>query len=135
MSWAESDPKTLPMTFDKKVDKPGPLPVGVAVSERVERSQPGGTALGKPRLVLFSSPAMAENVFQEIERTNLDTLMLAASWLRGRSDTLGIPPHTHVALSLSVDPGLRQRLILVPSVVAVLLIIAMGIIVFIARRE
>ncbi len=135
MSWAESDPKTLPMAFDPKVDKPGPLPIGVAVSDRVERSQPGDAAQGKPRLVLFSSSAMAENVFQELERTNLDTLMIAASWLRGRSDTLGIPPHTHVALSLSVDPELRQRLILIPSVVAVLLIIAMGIIVFIARRE
>ena len=78
---------------------------------------------------------MAENVIQELERTNLDLLMIAASWLRGRSDTLGIPPHTHVALTLSVDPRLRQNLILVPSVVAVLLIIAMGIIVFIARRE
>ena len=78
---------------------------------------------------------MAENVFQEVEQTNLDLLMNAASWLRGRPDTQGIAPQTHVALTLSVDPSLRSRLILVPSVVAVMLIIAMGIIVFIARRE
>ena len=69
---------------------------------------------------------MAENAFQEIEQTNLDLLMNAASWLRNRPDTLGIPPHTHVALTLSVDPFLRSRLILVPSAVAVMLIIAHG---------
>ena len=85
--------------------------------------------------MLFSCPAMAENVFQEIEQTNLDLLMNAASWLRNRPDTQGIPPHTHVALTLSVDPFLRSRLILVPSAVAVMLIIAMGITVYIARRQ
>ncbi len=89
----------------------------------------------KHRLVLFSCPAMAENVFQEIERTNLDILMLAAGWLRGRPDTMGIAPKHHVALTLSALPELRQRLILIPSVVALLSIIAMGIIVFTARRE
>ena len=35
---------------------------------------------------------MAENIFQDIERTNLDILMLAAGWLRGRPDTMGIAP-------------------------------------------
>ena len=100
-----------------------------------EQARPGDAAEGKPRLVLFSCPAMAENVFQEIEQTNLDLLMNAASWLRNRPDTQGIAPHTHVALTLSVDPFLRSRLILVPSVVAVMLIIAMGITVYIARRR
>ena len=113
----------------------GPLTVGVAVAERGRSEPAGGGSAAKHRLVLFSCPAMAENVFQEIERTNLDMLMLAAGWLRGRPDTMGIPPKHHIALTLSVDPELRQRLILVPSVVAVLSIIAMGIIVFTARRE
>jgi len=110
--------------------------VGVAVADRAgPRSRGEGAAEGKPRLVLFSCPAMAENVFQEFERTNLDVLMNAASWLRGRPDTQGIAPHTHVALTLSVDPYLRSRLIMIPSVVAVMVLIALGIIVFIARRE
>ena len=59
----------------------------------------------------------------------------AASWLRNRPDTQGIPPHTHVALTLAVDPFLRSRLILVPSAVAVMLIIALGIMVYMARRQ
>ncbi len=78
---------------------------------------------------------MAENRVQEIERTNLDLLMNAASWLRGRSDTQGIAPKTHVALTLTANPALRSRLILVPSVTAILVIIAAGITVFVARRE
>ncbi len=135
-SYAESEPKAVPITFDRKQgDEPGPLAVGIAIADRSVQNGPGAPQQGKPRLVLFSCPAMAENVIQEIERTNLDILMNSAGWLRGRDDTLGIAPKLHVALTLSVDPYLRSRLILVPSVVALLLIIAMGIIVYTARRE
>jgi hypothetical protein len=134
-SWAESEPTKAPLARDSKTEKGGPLAVGMAVSERAGQRQPGGASGGKPRLVLFACPAMAENIFQDIERTNLDMLMIAAGWLRGREDTMGIAPSPHVALRLSVDPELRNRLILVPSVVALMLIIAMGVIVFTARRE
>ena len=135
-AWAESDPKNPPLRLiPRAATSPGPLIVGVAVSQRPEKARPGEPAEGKPRLVLLSSPAMAENVYQEIEQTNLDLLMNAASWLRNRPDTQGIPPHTHVALTLSVDPFLRSRLILVPSAVAAMLIIAMGITVYMARRQ
>ena len=135
-SWAESNPKNSPVRLDPKTgDEPGPLTVGVAVTERPEKLAPGNVTAGKPRLVLFSSPGMAENYVQEIEQTNLDLLMNAASWLRNRPDTQGIPPHTHVSLTLAVDPFLRSRLILVPSAVAVMLIIALGITVYMTRRQ
>jgi hypothetical protein len=134
-AWAETNPKNLPLRLDPETDTPGPLVVGVAVEERAEASRGAGAIEGKPRLVLFSCPAMAENIMQEYEPTNLDLLMNAASWLRNRPDTQGIPPHTHVALTLSVNPFLRSRLILVPSAVAAMMIIAMGIIVYIARRQ
>ena len=134
-AWAETDLKTAPLRLDPKGDTPGPVLVGVAVSQRVEKTSDRDSTDGKPRLVLFSCPMMAENVFQEIEPTNLDLLMNAASWLRNRPDTQGIRPQTHVALTLAVDPFLRSRLILVPTAVAVMLIIAMGIIVYTARRQ
>ncbi len=134
-SWVESNPKNPTVRLDPENDEPGPVTVGIAVSERSDSPGPNPGADGKPRLVLFSAPAMAENVFLEIEQTNLDLLMNAASWLRNRPDTQGIPPHTHVALTLSVDPLLRSRLILVPSTVAVMLIIALGITVYVARRQ
>ncbi len=133
-AWAESDPKNPPLRLDPQTDEPAPI-VGVAVSQRRGNPRTVDPAEAKPRLVLLSSPAMAANYYQEIEQTNLDLLMNAASWLRNRPDTQGIPPHTHVALTLSVDPFLRSRLILVPSAVAVMLIIAMGITVYTARRQ
>ncbi len=135
-SWVESNLKNPPLKLDPESDEPGPVIVGVAVSDRVEpRSRTAAPSEGKPRLVLISCPAMAENAILEIEQTNLDLLMNAASWLRNRPDTQGIPPHTHVALTLSVDPFLRSRLILVPSVVAALAIIGLGTTVYVARRQ
>ena len=135
-SWAETDVRNPPPRFDRDSDERRPSRSRCRSRRaRVIAKRRGGAVQGKPRLVLFSCPAMAENVFQEIERTNLDLLMNAASWLRERPNTQGIAPGTHIALTLSVDPLLRSRLILVPSVVAVLLIVAMGIIVYTARRE
>ncbi len=135
-SWAETDLKTPRPTFDRSADVPGPVTVGVAVARRQGQPRPGGPAEEQPRLVLFSCPMMADNALQDITPANLDLLMNAASWLRGgRPDTLGISPRTHTALTLIVDPQLRSRLILVPTVTAAMLIIAMGIIVYISRRE
>jgi hypothetical protein len=61
--------------------------------------------------------------------------MNSISWLRGRSDLQGITPTTHVALTLTADPILRTRLIMVPTVMAVLLIIGLGVTTYLARRE
>ena len=78
---------------------------------------------------------MAGNPFLEVEPTNLDLLMNAIHWLRGQSEMGGIAPKTHVALTLSADPILRTRLILVPTVMAVLLIIGLGLTTYLARKE
>ena len=85
--------------------------------------------------MLFACPAMAENIFQDIERTNLDMLMIAAGWLRGARTRWASHRSRTSRSDFHVDPELRNRLILVPSVVAMMLIIAMGVIVFTARRE
>jgi hypothetical protein len=134
-SWAETDLKNPRPTLDRSADVAGPVTVGVAVSKRQGQSRSGGPVEEQPRLVLFSCPMMAENAFQDITPANLDLLMNAASWLRGRPDTLGLPSSTHTALTLIVDPQLRSRLILVPTITAMMLIIAMGIIVYGSRRE
>ena len=85
--------------------------------------------------MLFSSRALADNYVQAIEPTNLDLVMNAASWLRGRPDAVGIAASTHVALTLTADPLLRNRLILVPTVLATLAIAAVGLLVYLASRE
>ncbi len=139
-SWAETDLANPRPTFDQESDEHGPVTVGVAIQERAPAAA-GGSAGGaadsgpKPRLVLFSSRSLADNVVQGIEPTNLDLVMNAASWLRGRPDAVGITASTHVALTLTADPLLRTRLVLVPTVMAVLSIIALGTIVYVARRE
>ncbi|MGA8347816.1 MAG: GldG family protein [Isosphaeraceae bacterium] len=138
-SWAETDLTNPRPTLDQGIDEPGPVTVGVAVQERAAATaaSAGSTAESgpRPRLVLFSSRSLADNVVQGIEPTNLDLVMNAASWLRGRPDAVGITANTHVALTLTADPLLRSRLVLVPTVMAVLGIIAAGTIVYVARRE
>ena len=111
--------------------------VGVAVAERpAAASNADATAAPPaPRLVLFSSRSLGDNIVQGIEPTNLDLLMNAVSWLRGRPDAVGIAASTHVALTLTADPQLRSRLVLVPTVLAVLGTLAVGAIVYVARRE
>ena len=138
-SWAETDLTNPRPRFDQGIDEQGPVTVGVVVQERVAAAaaSAGSTAKSgpRPRLVLFSSRSLADNVVQGIEPTNLDLVMNAASWLRGRPDAVGITANTHVALTLTADPLLRSRLVLVPTVMAVLGIIAVGTIVYVARRE
>jgi hypothetical protein len=136
-SWAETDMGNPRPRFDEGADVPGPVTVGVAVQERVgsgTQAREAG-AEPKPRLVLFSSRALGDNVVQGIEPTNLDLLMNATSWLRGRSNVVGIPANTHMALTLTADPLLRSRLVLVPSVLMVLATITTGVLVYMARRE
>ena len=134
-AWAETDLKNPRPTVDRSSEDYGPITVGVAVARRKGPPRPGVPPDEQPRLVLFSCPLMAQNMYLDNYPANLDLLMNAASWLRDRPDTLGISPQTHTALTLNVDPQLRSRLIMVPSVTAAMLIIAMGITVYVARRE
>ncbi len=138
-SWAETDLTNPRPQLNQGSDEPGPVTVGVVVQERAAAAaaSAGSTAAfgARPRLALFSSRSLADNVVQGIEPTNLDLVMNAASWLRGRPDAVGITANTHVALTLTADPVLRSRLVLVPTVMAMLGIIAVGTIVHVARRE
>jgi len=132
LSWAESDLTQRPLKLDQGPDEKGPLNVGVAVSDRLKSGKPDE---GKGRIVLFSSPALGDNDQLQEEPTNQDLLMNSVAWLRGRPDLRGIAPRTHVSMTLLADPVLRFRLIMVPTVMAVLLVIGLGISTYLARRE
>jgi len=135
-SWAETNLKDPRPRFDQGEDRPGPVVVAAAVGERTsETSADADPATLKPRLVLISSRAAAENLVQGIEPTNLDLAMSAASWLRGRPDAIGIAPKTHAALTLTADPRLRWRLVVAPTVVSMLTIIGFGALVYHLRHE
>jgi hypothetical protein len=130
-SWGETNLTAKKIERDDK-DEFGPLIVGVAVTDQPQRDSQKEP---KPRLVLFSSRFLADNLFLGIEPTNLDLLVNAINWLRGQAEMGGIGPKTHTVLTLSADPSLRARLILVPTMMAVLLIIGLGLTTYMARRE
>jgi hypothetical protein len=130
-AWGETDLSGKALRRDEKEER-GPLRVGAAVSER---PRPESGPQPKPRLVLFASRFMADNLFLVEEPTNLDLLMNAINWLRGEAYKGGIGPKSHVALTLAADPLLRTRLVLVPTVMSVLLIIGLGVTTYMARRE
>ncbi|AMV38932.1 Gldg family protein [Planctomyces sp. SH-PL62] len=91
-SWAEKTAASPP-TLDKE-DEPGPIVVAAAVSERPTDPAASGPSEPKPRLVLVSSMGAGDDAVQALEPTNLDLLMNAASWLRGREDSVGVPPRS-----------------------------------------
>lgn len=129
-SWVEADPGRTPLAFDKGRDQPGPAVAGVAVA-----TQPRSPAeVEVPRLVLFSTPSLADDPYVTVAPANLDLLTNAVNWLRGRPERGGIAPATHEALTLAIDPGLRSRLVIVPTILAVAGIVAVGLATYFARR-
>ena len=130
-SWAESDLNDRKISRDPAKDPAGPLNVGVAVAVRPQTASEKPT----PRMVVFSSSHAADNQFVRIEPANLDILMNAIHWLRGRPELLGIDPKTHESLLFAADPGLRLRLVLVPTLLAIVVIIGLGATTYLARRD
>ena len=130
-SWAESDPETRPMQLDRGKEAAGSLVVGVAATTRPALASEQPT----PRLVLFASSTLADNRLLRAEATNIDLLMNAVSWLRGKPELIGIAPKTHEALLFAADPGLQLRLVMVPTLAAGVVIVGLGLATYLARRD
>ncbi|MFO0958459.1 MAG: GldG family protein [Isosphaeraceae bacterium] len=129
-SWAEMEPGNPALKLDAQ-DVRGPLPLVVAVSDRPRT--PGGEAT--PRIVVVGSRFLLDNFFAGRDPANLDLAVNALNWLRGRPDLQGIPPKAHVALTLTADPALRSKLVLIPTLIGISVILALGIATFLARRS
>ncbi len=110
-----------------------PFTVGMAVTETAKSAEKGKEE--SPRLVVYSSPFLADNQIAQTDPVNQDLLINTVGWLRGRSSLAGIAPKTHVALTLTADPNLRARLVLLPTLLAFSLIIGLGVFVYLARRQ
>jgi len=130
-SWVESTPNASPIGRDTDKDIAGPANVGVAVWVRPATPSEKPT----PRMVVFSSASTADNQMVRYMPANLDLLMNSIHWLRGRPEMVGIDPKTHESLLFMADPGLRLRLVMVPSLLAVVVIIGLGLATYIARRD
>jgi hypothetical protein len=135
MAWGETKSDAAQVGFDPDLDIPGPITVGVAVAEA---TRPGGPPdLERPRLIVFSSPDLADNRFARFVgyETNLDLAVNAANWLRGRLDLPEIAPRTRRIPRLDPDPNVQIRLILLPTLMSLSIILGVGTAVFLARRS
>ena len=130
-SWLEMTPNARPVARDPGKDLSGPLNVGVAVVVKPLSPSQKPT----PRMVVFSSASAADNPVVRQEPANLDLLMNALQWLKGRPEMLGIKPKTHESLLFAADPGLRVRLVMVPTLLALIVIIGLGATTYLARRD
>jgi hypothetical protein len=131
-SWAEADPKDPQgLKKDPGRDTPGPLIVGIAVTgaPREKGAEP------VPRMVVFGSRFLGDNGAVATMPTNLDVIQNAIFWLRGRPENLGVAPKTHVALTLTADPNLRAKLVLLPTLMAVAVLIGLGVFMYVTRRD
>ncbi|WP_435016575.1 Gldg family protein [Tundrisphaera sp. TA3] len=128
-SWAESDPVGRPARDPS--EKAGPLIVGAAASIKPA----AGGEKPTPRLVVFSSPLLADNPYLARNPTNLDLLMNSVFWLRGRPELRGLPGKTHESLMFSASPNLRGRLVLVPTLMAMVVVLGLGVTIYLSRRD
>ena len=131
-SWAAEVKAGAPIVRNPEKDLSGPFVVAAAVTDAPHPGVPPGSET--PRLVVFSSPMMGDNWFVSQVPANLDLIVNAANWLRGRSDLQGIAPTERVALRLSADPALRARLVVLPTVMAFAILIGLGVATYLARR-
>jgi ABC-type uncharacterized transport system len=130
-SWVESTPSVGPVVRDAGKETAGPVNLGVAVFIRPATQAEKPT----PRMVVFSSAGAADNQIIRLEPANLDLLMNSIHWLRGRPEMIGIAAKTHESLMFAADPGLRLRLVMVPTLLAVVVIIGLGVSTYVARRD
>ena len=130
-SWLETSPNDRPIARDPAKDAAGPITLGVAVVARPRTASERAT----PRMVVLSCAGAADNQTVRLEPANLDLLMNAVHWLRGRPELLGIDAKTHESLLFAADPGLRLRLVMVPTLLALVLIIGLGMSTYLARRH
>jgi hypothetical protein len=133
-SFVESTPEAGPPERNAEADLPGPIVVAAAVAERL--SPRAKEAEASPRLVLISSPYAADNQVVVAEGVaNLNLIGNAVSWLQDRPDLVGIAPRTYTARVLKAGPNLRAKLVLLPSMLAVSVLIGLGMATYLARRE
>jgi hypothetical protein len=133
-SFVESNPGAGAPERDPDEDGAGPVIVAAAVAER-----PGPrerAAEPTPRLVLISSPDVADNpTVAAVGMANLDLLVNAISWLQDRPDLVALAPRTYVARALKAGPNLKAKLVLLPTLLAASVLVGLGVATYLARRE
>lgn len=146
--WAESDLKASPRQLVESFAKdpnlfrdkrsPEPLPIAVVVSESAPAAMPGGLGgPSKPRMAVFGSANFITNSRMDETRSDsayFDLFAGTLEWLRERPSNVGIEPRTYKNYML--DPGTSLfRLVFLPSLLAFVCIIGLGVGVWVVRRR
>lgn len=127
-AWGEADVTNPRLLYDPARDQPGPLVAAIAVLSPA-RARVAET----PRLVVIASPYFPQNQSVSVE-ANLDLIVNAVNWLRGRTENLGIQPSKRVLPRLDPDPNIQARLVLLPTLMAFSIILGLGVAMYLARR-
>lgn len=133
-SWAESDPDAPPRRDEGK-DQPGPIAVAAAVSVAADEPKPGerGTP-PEPRVVAVSCQFAGDNATLGTMPANQDLLLNSIAWLRGKPETMGIPPRIQTSLQITDNPAILSRIIYVPTLLSLATILAAGGVAYRLRR-
>jgi hypothetical protein len=110
-------------------DAIGPFVIAAALS----RIGVAGTAT--PSLVVIAVAEFADNATAAASPGNLDLIVNAVGWLRGRPSLMGLAPRNTIAGRLGLDPNLKARLVLIPTISAVSVLLAAGVGLTLARRS
>jgi hypothetical protein len=132
-SWAESTPRERRQPKRDGDEPAGPLVVAAAASDR----GPGGAGSegDTPRLVVFGSSIAFDNQYVELQPRNLDLAVNAISWLRGRHEQIGIAPKKGTTLLMTAGRTQQFKMIMVPTLMALVAIVGFGLSTYFARRS
>jgi hypothetical protein len=131
--WGESDLSQSPPRFDAGVDRPGPVPVAVAV----ERGPVEGmdVQLRPTRMVIVGDSDFVSNgALAGGMGGNKDFFLSALNWLLEREELMAVAPKVPGELRLDMDPGrMRAAFLLIVAVPAGLAAV-LGLIVWQRRK-
>ena len=141
-AWAESNLTTDRVRPDSPGNLPGPLSLAVAVSESSAPPQPPmfgrppPPTNEKPRLIVFGDADFLANAFgSQPASSSYPLFMNSVNWLRGRLESIGIPPKEPESLTLTVSASKAYALVWVPTVSLLVFLITCGVSVWIIRHR
>ncbi len=116
-SWAESTPEDPNLKFDPQTDRPGPVPLGVAMKKSLkseaatpEAATPEETTGREARLVVIGNSEFAIDGNFQLQ-LNGDVFLNSVSWLSKQNEqTLSIRPKTVLNRRISMTPKEAQQL-------------------------
>lgn len=132
-SWAESSPRATERQPSRDGEPAGPLVVAAAAAERGPDN--AGPDADTPRLVVLGSTQALDDEMVRIDPLNLDLAVNAISWLRGRREQIGVAPKKSTTLKMTASGPQQLKMIVFPTLMALVAIVGFGLSTYTARRS